>query len=53
MYAAGFLYGFVRGKPIEQCGKIGSIVASEVITHMGPRPLVPLTSVVPKTLLGS
>ncbi|PHX93722.1 MAG: adenosine kinase [Acidimicrobium sp.] len=51
MYAAGFLYGFVRGKPIEQCGKIGSIVASEVITHMGPRPLVPLTTVVPNDLL--
>ena len=50
MYAAGFIYGFVRGKPIEQCGKIGSIVASEVITHMGPRPLVPLTTVVPKRL---
>jgi sugar/nucleoside kinase (ribokinase family) len=50
MYAAGFLYGFVRGKTIEQCGKIGSLVASEVITHMGPRPLVPLTSVVPKNL---
>ena len=50
MYAAGFLYGFVRGKPIEQCGKIGSIVASEVITHMGPRPLVPLTTVVPRSL---
>ena len=51
MYAAGFIYGFVRGKPIEQCGKIGSIVASEVITHMGPRPLVPLTTVVAKNLL--
>jgi sugar/nucleoside kinase (ribokinase family) len=51
MYAAGFIYGFVRGKPIEQCGKIGSIVASEVITHMGPRPLVALTSVVPERLL--
>ena len=50
MYAAGFLYGFVRGKPIEQCGRIGSIVASEVITHMGPRPLVPLTTVVPAEL---
>ncbi|HBQ52124.1 MAG TPA: adenosine kinase, partial [Acidimicrobium sp.] len=50
MYASGFLYGFVRGKPIEQCGKIGSIVASEVITHMGPRPLVPLTTVVPTHL---
>ncbi|MFZ9369745.1 MAG: adenosine kinase, partial [Ilumatobacteraceae bacterium] len=51
MYAAGFIYGFVRGKPIEQCGKIGSIVASEVITHIGPRPLVTLTTVVPKSLL--
>ena len=50
MYAAGFIYGFVRGKPIEQCGKIGSIVAAEVITHMGARPLVPLTTVVPKSL---
>lgn len=50
MYASGFLYGFVRGKPIEQCGKIGSMVASEVITHMGPRPLVPLTTVVPEYL---
>ena len=50
MYAAGFLYGFVRGKPIEQCGKIGSIVASEVISHMGSRPLVPLITVVPKNL---
>ena len=50
MYAAGFLYGFVRGKPIEQCGKIGSIVASEVISHMGSRPLVPLMTVVPKNL---
>ena len=53
MYAAGFIYGFVRGKPIEQCGKIGSLVASEVITHMGPRPLVPLTTVVPHDLLGT
>jgi len=51
MYAAGFLYGFVRGKPIEQCGRIGSIVASEVITHMGPRPIVQLTTVVPNDLL--
>ena len=50
MYAAGFLFGFVRGKPIEQCGKIGSIVASEVISHMGSRPLVPLNTVVPKNL---
>jgi len=50
MYAAGFLYGFVRGKPIEQCGRIGSIVASEVISHMGSRPLVALKTILPKDL---
>jgi sugar/nucleoside kinase (ribokinase family) len=50
MYAAGFLYGFVRGKPIEHCGRIGSIVASEVISHMGSRPLVALKTILPKDL---
>ena len=50
MYAAGFLYGFVRGKPIEQCGRIGSVVASEVISHMGSRPLVALKTILPKDL---
>jgi sugar/nucleoside kinase (ribokinase family) len=39
-YAAGFLYGFTRGMAIEHCGQLGSMSASEVITHVGPRPLV-------------
>lgn len=47
LYAAGFLYGFTRGESIEYCGRVGSIAASEVITHVGPRPLVPLTSLLP------
>lgn len=46
MYAAGFLYGFTRGKSIEECGRIGSIAASEVITHVGPRPIVPLNNII-------
>lgn len=51
MYAAGFLYGFTRGKSIEECGRIGSIAASEVITHVGPRPNVPLRNIIPPHLL--
>lgn len=51
MYAAGFLYGFTRGKSIEECGRIGSIVASEVITHVGPRPNVPLSNIIPPHLV--
>jgi len=38
MYAAGFLYGFTRGKPLAECGRIGSIAAAEIISHVGARP---------------
>ncbi|MEN9300789.1 MAG: hypothetical protein RLZZ254_570 [Actinomycetota bacterium] len=47
MYAAGFLYGFTHGMSIEECGHLGSLSASEVITHVGPRPLVQLASLIP------
>ena len=47
LYAAGFLFGFTRGMSIEACGRLGSISASEVITHVGPRPLVKLDSLIP------
>lgn len=38
MYAAGFLYGYTREKPLAECARIGSIAASEVISHVGARP---------------
>jgi sugar/nucleoside kinase (ribokinase family) len=38
LYAAGFLYGLTAGKPIEVCGRLGSLAAAEVISHMGARP---------------
>ncbi len=41
-FAAGFLYGFTEGKSLEECGKLGTIAAAEVISHMGPRPAVRL-----------
>lgn len=37
-YAAGFLYGFTQGMPLETCGRLGSMAAAEVISHIGPRP---------------
>ena len=41
-YAGGFLYGVARGRPMNVCGRLGSIASAEVISHMGARPLVPL-----------
>jgi sugar/nucleoside kinase (ribokinase family) len=37
-YAAGFLYGLARQMPLAECGRLGSVAAAEVISHMGPRP---------------
>jgi len=37
-YAAGFLHGLAQGRPLHVCGALGSLAASEVITHYGPRP---------------
>lgn len=42
MYAAGFLHAFIGGKDLYKCGRSGSIVASEVISHFGARPEKPL-----------
>ncbi|WP_428488249.1 adenosine kinase [Rhodopila sp.] len=36
-YAAGFLTGLTAGKPLQVCGRIGSIAAAEVISHYGAR----------------
>src|SRR6056297_404532 len=41
-FAAGFLYGLVTGRDLETCGRMGCVAAAEVISHMGPRPVVPL-----------
>jgi sugar/nucleoside kinase (ribokinase family) len=41
-YAAGFLLGVARGLSLEDAGKLGSLAASEVIAHWGPRPMVKL-----------
>lgn len=38
LYASGFLYGLTRGLPLPICGRIGSLCAAEIISHMGARP---------------
>ncbi|MCH9807131.1 MAG: adenosine kinase [Alphaproteobacteria bacterium] len=42
LYAAGFLYGISNGHDLQTAGRLGSIAASEVISHMGARPEVAL-----------
>ncbi len=38
LYAAGFLHGHARGATLATCGRLASIAAAEVISHIGPRP---------------
>jgi sugar/nucleoside kinase (ribokinase family) len=42
LYAAGFLYGFTHGHGLAVCGRLGSLAAAEVISHLGARPAQPL-----------
>jgi sugar/nucleoside kinase (ribokinase family) len=42
IYASGFLYGLSRGRDLAVCGRLASISAAEVISHVGPRPAVSL-----------
>ena len=38
LFAAGFLSGHVKGRPLAECLKLGAICAAEVISHYGARP---------------
>lgn len=42
LFAAGFLHGFTQGRSMEDCARLGSLAAAEVIQHIGPRPQVSL-----------
>lgn len=50
LFAAGFLRGLTQGKGLTSCARIGAIAAAEVISHVGPRPLVSLASLLPADL---
>lgn len=47
-YAAGFLYGFTQGMDFAACGRLGSLAAAEIISHMGPRPALAYSSFLQK-----
>jgi sugar/nucleoside kinase (ribokinase family) len=47
LFAAGFLYGYTRSMSLADCARLGSIAAAEVISHVGPRPLVALKTLIP------
>jgi len=42
LYAAGFLYGMTRELSFADCGRLGSLAAAEIISHIGARPERPL-----------
>ena len=42
LFAAGFLFGLARGFTHADCAVLGTIAASEVIGHIGPRPAASL-----------
>lgn len=46
LFAAGFLFGHVRGRPVAECLTLGSICAGEIISHFGARPEVNLQALV-------
>ncbi len=44
LYAAGFLFGVSKGFSLETSGKLASLAAAEVISHIGARPAVSLAN---------
>ncbi|WP_372930102.1 adenosine kinase, partial [Methyloceanibacter sp.] len=48
LYAAGFLYGLTQGLPLAACGRLGSLAAAEVISHIGARPEASLADLAKK-----
>jgi adenosine kinase len=48
LFAAGFLFGLVRGASHENAGRLGALAAAEVIQHIGARPQVSLKELAQK-----
>ena len=51
LYASGFLYGLTHGQDLATSGHLGSIAASEVISHLGARPQTLLRDLIDSTLV--
>jgi sugar/nucleoside kinase (ribokinase family) len=44
LFAAGFLYGLTHGADPAECARLGGIAAAEIISHIGARPEVQLST---------
>ena len=53
LYASGFLYGLARGLLLDACGRLGSLAAAEVISHVGARPQTSLRQMMEQTGLAA
>jgi len=49
LYAAGFLFGIARGLALDTAGRLGSLAAAEIISHIGARPEVKLSDLARKS----
>ncbi len=52
LYAAGFLYGFTHGHDLATSGRLASLAAAEVISHLGARPAQALAELAAPLLRG-
>jgi sugar/nucleoside kinase (ribokinase family) len=50
LFAAGFLFGHVRGESLERSLRLGAVAAAEVIAHYGARPEADLRQLVAERL---
>lgn len=48
LYASGFLFGYTQGYSLEECGRVATLSASEIIQHLGARPEVRLADLLNK-----
>ncbi|XVN42478.1 MAG: PfkB family carbohydrate kinase [Candidatus Rickettsia vulgarisii] len=47
-FAAGFLYGFLNNKTLEECGKLGADAAAKIIQQVGAKPNIPFSELLTK-----
>lgn len=50
LYASGFLFGFTNGYSLADSGRIASLAAAEIISHIGARPETSLKDLIVKRL---
>lgn len=42
LFASGFLFGYIKGKPLEECANLGNRCAGKIIGQLGARSVTPL-----------